>query len=55
MALVFQYGSNTSPDRLNTDDRLCGDAQSLGAVITEDDFELDFTIWSNGNECAAGG
>jgi Gamma-glutamyl cyclotransferase, AIG2-like len=53
MAYVFQYGSNTSPARLNSEDRLRGDARSLGAVYTEEDFELDFDVWSGGNQCAA--
>jgi hypothetical protein len=54
MALVFQYGSNTSPSRFNSDNRLRGDARSLGAVCTDEDFELDFTVSSVQNQCAAG-
>ncbi len=53
MALVFQYGSNTSSARLNSADRLCGDARDLGLVCTEVSFELDFDVWSTGNACAA--
>jgi AIG2 family protein len=53
MAYVFQYGSNTLPSRFNSADRLRGDAQSLGAAYTEEEFELDFDVWSRGNECAA--
>jgi hypothetical protein len=53
MAYVFQYGSNTSTSRFNAENRLRGDARSLGAVYTEEDFELDFDVWSNGNKCAA--
>lgn len=53
MALVFQYGSNTSSIRLNSGDRLCGDAMDRGLVCTEDSFELDFDIWSTCNDCAA--
>lgn len=30
MALVFQYGSNTCSERLNSSSRLCGDAVSCG-------------------------
>jgi gamma-glutamylcyclotransferase (GGCT)/AIG2-like uncharacterized protein YtfP len=53
MAYVFQYGSNTLSSRLNSEDRLRGDARSVGAVYTEDDFELDFTVSSISNQCAA--
>ena len=53
MALIFQYGSNTSSSRFNSGDRLRGDARSLGAVYTAEDFELDFTVSSAGNKCAA--
>lgn len=53
MALVFQYGSNTSSTRLNLPDRLCGDAKDLGLVCTQARFELDFDIWSSTNNCAA--
>ena len=53
MAYVFQYGSNTLPSRFNSEDRLRGDAQSLGAVYTEEEFELNFDVWSDSNNCAA--
>lgn len=53
MALVFQYGSNASSKRLNANDRLRGDARSVGMAYTENDFELDFTVWSRTNQCAA--
>ena len=53
MALVFQYGSNTSSTRLNSDERLRGDARDLGLVCTEAPFALDFDVWSTGNACAA--
>lgn len=53
MALVFQYGSNTSGTRLNSQDRLRGDAKDLGLVCTEAPFELDFDVWSTSNACAA--
>ena len=52
MALVFQYGSNTSTTRLNSDERLRGDARDLGLVCTEMPFELEFDVWSTGNACA---
>jgi hypothetical protein len=53
MALVFQYGSNADPNRLNSHDRLRGDARSVGTAYTEDSFQLDFTVWSDRNNCAA--
>jgi hypothetical protein len=53
MALVFQYGSNTSSRRINSDDRLHGDAKSLGLAFTVGQYDLGFTVWSKGNNCAA--
>ena len=53
MALVFQYGSNTSTARLNGDDRLLKAAGSLGLAITRDDYHLGFTYWSQKINCAA--
>lgn len=53
MALVFQYGSNTSSKRLNSSDRLQGDAKPVGIACTKDDFELYFNVWSTRNQCAA--
>jgi gamma-glutamylcyclotransferase (GGCT)/AIG2-like uncharacterized protein YtfP len=53
MRLVFQYGSNADSQRLNASDRLRGDARQIGIAYTEDDYELDFTVWSDGNHCAA--
>jgi AIG2-like family len=53
MTLVFQYGSNASVLRLNSEDRLRGDAQPIGIAYTDEDFELDFTVWSQKNKCAA--
>jgi hypothetical protein len=53
MALVSQYGSNTSSDRLNHPDRLRGDAVDLGLVRTRETFEFDFDVWSTTNNCAA--
>src|SRR5689334_20407462 len=51
--LIFQYGSNTSSDRLNSADRLRGDARDLGLARTRDHHILSFTVWSDSNECAA--
>ncbi len=53
MALVFQYGSNTSSTRLNSVDRLRGDAKDLGLVCTQATFQLAFDVWSSTNNCAA--
>jgi cation transport regulator ChaC len=53
MALVFQYGSNCSSERLNSDTRLRGDAKSIGLVETVDNYQLRFDVWSNLNDCAA--
>jgi len=53
MALVFHYGSNTSSERINSNDRLRGDACPVGIAYTEDDFELEFTVWSQSNQCVA--
>lgn len=51
--LVFQYGSNTSAKRFNSDDRLKGDAKLLGAFETEGTYRFEFTVWSVKNNCAA--
>jgi AIG2-like family len=53
MALVFQYGSNADSERLNSTTRLQGEAKPIGIAYTEQDFELDFTVWSKTNACAA--
>src|SRR5665811_209482 len=53
MALVFQYGSNMSVARLNSKDRLAGDAQALYVARTAEPFDLMFTVWSKSNDCAA--
>ena len=53
MSLVFQYGSNTSVDRLNSAKRLCGAAKVVGPGHTIEKYELDFTVWSKTNKCAA--
>lgn len=53
MALLFQYGSNTSIARLNSEARLAGAAQRLGIAHTETEYEFDFTVWSEENGCAA--
>lgn len=53
MPLVFQYGSNTSVKRLNSAARLNGAAKVIGPAYTKEKYELDFTVWSRGNDCAA--
>jgi gamma-glutamylcyclotransferase (GGCT)/AIG2-like uncharacterized protein YtfP len=51
--LIFQYGSNAHADRLNSDKRMKGDARSVGIAHTKYDFELEFSVWSVTNDCAA--
>jgi hypothetical protein len=53
MPLVFQYGSNMCSARLNSSDRLAGDAKVLCVAKTVDPYEFAFTVWSNTNGCAA--
>ncbi len=53
MALVFQYGSNVSSTRLNSKNRLRGDAHFVGITYTEYKHELEFSVWSKTNQCAA--
>src|SRR5437899_2593143 len=53
MALVFQYGSNCSAERLNRPTRLNGLAQVSGIAETAKDYTLAFEVWSDGNKCAA--
>jgi gamma-glutamylcyclotransferase (GGCT)/AIG2-like uncharacterized protein YtfP len=53
VTFVFAYGSNTHEKRINSPDRLKGDARYLYNARTVDDYELDFTVWSKNNNCAA--
>ena len=53
MPIVFQYGSNTSATRLNSADKLNGAASVIGVARTLDNYDLDFTVWSITNKCAA--
>src|SRR2546428_8306047 len=53
MAIVFQYGSNCDSQWINSSDRLCGDANFVGIASTVGNFELDFTVFSKTNNCAA--
>lgn len=51
--LVFQYGSNMSSKRLNSSERLAGDAQRMGIAQTANPYRLCFPVWSKTNSCAA--
>ena len=53
MAIVFQYGSNMSVRRFNSEDRLAGDAKPIGVASTVEPYELAFTVWSRRGQCAA--
>lgn len=53
VALLFQYGSNMSSARLNSEARLRGDAKMKCVVRTVEPFELVFSVWSTNNNCAA--
>lgn len=53
MALVFQYGSNMSSLRLNSKERLVGDAKHFAIAKTVELFELAFMVLSKNNKCAA--
>jgi cation transport regulator ChaC len=50
---VFQYGSNCSAERLNSRERLGGAAIPIGIAETVEDYQLEFDVWSDGNNCAA--
>ena len=52
MALVFQYGSNASSERLNSAERLVGVATAVGLVRTKECFDLSFSHFSSCNQCA---
>jgi hypothetical protein len=39
--------------RLNSDDRLAGDATAVCVATTVEPFELVFSVWSKSNNCAA--
>jgi hypothetical protein len=53
MALVFQFGSNVRYDRLNSPQRLNGDARLVDVVRTREAFELDFTVCIEGQATQA--
>lgn len=53
MALVFQYGSNASQERLLGPDRLNGHGTVIGRAETVEDYDIAFDVWSTTNQCAA--
>ena len=53
MTIIFQYGSNLNSERLNSQQRLRDEARYLGLAYTREPHELGFTVWSEGNGCAA--
>lgn len=53
LTLVFQYGSNMDEARINSQSRLRGDAKYFCKAKTVNNYELDFTVWSQNNGCAA--
>ncbi len=48
--LLFQYGSNMEPGRLNSSDRLAGAAREIG-VARLDHQGIRFDLYSANNEC----
>lgn len=42
-----------SSSRINSPDRLCGDARFVCIAHTTDRYEFEFTAWSKSNNCAA--
>jgi hypothetical protein len=48
--LLFQYGSNMEPERLNSPDRLAGVAQVIG-VACLDHWGIRFDLYSVNNDC----
>jgi len=53
LEIVFQYGSNCSTTRLNSGERLGGAAHPRGIAETVQNYQLQFDVWSDGNNCAA--
>lgn len=53
--LIFQYGSNLSSKRLNSEQRLRGDARVVGMASTVDAWRFGFPVWGGINGCAAAG
>lgn len=53
--LIFQYGSNLSSRRLNSRQRLRGDARVVGVARTLEPYRFGFPVWGGINNCAAAG
>jgi len=53
MAVIFQYGSNTDTTRLNADDRLKGQARSMGLAVTVEPHGFRLGVPSDKHECTA--
>lgn len=53
--LIFQYGSNLSSQRLNSEQRLGGAARVVGVAFTEQPWRFRFPVWGGINGCAAAG
>ncbi|HEV2223487.1 MAG TPA: gamma-glutamylcyclotransferase family protein [Candidatus Acidoferrales bacterium] len=49
--ILFQYGSNMNPDRLNSKERLDGAAEFIG-VAKLPGWGIRFDLYSEGNDCA---
>lgn len=53
MPLIFQSGSNCTAGRLNSPNRLNGNAEDRGCACTIEDFDIAFDVYSQTNGCAA--
>lgn len=53
--LIFQYGSNLSSKRLNSPERLQGQARVVGIAHTVEGWRFGFPVWGGINGCAAAG
>ena len=53
MPVVFQYGSNALPGRLNGPNRLNNEAKDLGRAETVEEYDIVFDVYSQTNGCAA--
>ncbi|MDQ2069550.1 gamma-glutamylcyclotransferase family protein [Natronospira bacteriovora] len=53
--LIFQYGSNLSSQRLNSEARLRGNARVVGVARTRSPYRFCFPVWGGINGCAAAG
>ena len=53
--LIFQYGSNLSSERLNSHQRLRGDARVISVARTVKPYHFCFPVWGGINGCAAAG